>query len=95
MCVLASVLGEAEHGKRQIRGGAETGKEKNRSASGIWTSSALELPEKLKPIHVIRTDDPTGIEAYWHKRFQAKCTNSEWFALSLEDVGVFKKRKFM
>jgi len=56
---------------------------------------ALELPEKLKPIHVIRTDDPTGIEAYWHKRFQAKCTNSEWFALSGEDVRLFKKRRFM
>jgi hypothetical protein len=56
---------------------------------------ALELPEKLKPIHVIRTDDPTGIEAYWHKRFQAKCTNSEWFALSADDVRIFRKRKFM
>ena len=56
---------------------------------------ALELPEKLKPIHAIRTDDPSGIETYWHRRFQAKCTNSEWFALSLEDVRIFKKRKFM
>lgn len=56
---------------------------------------ALELPEKLKPIHVIRTDDPTGIEAYWHKRFQAKCTNGEWFALSPDDVRIFRKRKFM
>lgn len=56
---------------------------------------ALELPEKLKPIHAIRTDDPSGIETYWHRRFQAKCTNSEWFALSHEDVRIFKKRKFM
>lgn len=56
---------------------------------------ALELPEKLKPIHVIRTDDPSGIEAYWHKRFQAKCTNSEWFALTPADVSIFKKRRFM
>jgi len=56
---------------------------------------ALELPEKLKPIHVIRTDDPSGIEAYWHKRFEAKCTNSEWFALSPTDVSIFKRRRFM
>lgn len=56
---------------------------------------SLEMPEKLKPVHVIRTDDPMGIEAYWHKRFQAKCTNSEWFALSPEDIRIFKKRKFM
>lgn len=51
----------------------------------------LILPEKLELIHEIETDDPSGVESYWHNRFADKRTQGEWFNLTVEDVRAFRK----
>lgn len=56
---------------------------------------SIQLPKKASMVHQIKTDDPVGIEEYWHKRFRHKRRNGEWFELSSADVTAFTRRRFM
>lgn len=59
--------------------------ERRMSALAIGSAVDLEL------VHEIRTDDPVGVEAYWHRRFADRAIRGEWFRLSAADVRAFKR----
>jgi len=54
----------------------------------------MRLPEPVALVHAIGTDDPPGIETYWHQRLADRRENGDWFRLTPCDVAAFKRRKY-
>jgi len=69
--------------------------ERRDDVEGDGKPIAVAKQEKLNIEHLIRTDDPVGIEAYWHNRFADRRANGAWFKLTPDDIRAFKKRRFM
>lgn len=56
----------------------------------------MMAPQDVRVVHSIPTDDPAGIERYWHERFQDKVVEGkkELFRLTPDDVAAFRSRKY-
>lgn len=52
-------------------------------------------PRDVRVVHSIETDDPEGIEKYWHERFsERRVKTKEVFHLTPDDVAAFRRRQY-
>ncbi len=51
----------------------------------------LQLPFDVELVHAIEAFHPLKVEQHWHKRFNQRRRNGEWFVLTEEEVAEFKQ----
>ena len=92
--VPAEVPSKTEGHVYLIRSGAHSKIGRSGDLERRFKEIRVTLPEAVMLVHAIRTDDPPGIEAYWHRRFAARRAQGEWFKLTAADIAAFKRRKY-
>jgi Meiotically up-regulated gene 113 len=75
-----------------VRSGTRYKIGKSDSPDRRYRQVQLLVPDPVQEVHVLETDDPAGIELYWHRRFADKRRAGEWFDLDESDVAAFKRR---
>lgn len=57
--------------------------------------AVMVSPSDVRIVHSIETDDPEGIEQYWHGRFaERRVKTKEVFRLTPDDIAAFKRRQY-
>ncbi len=62
---------------------------KSKNAEKRIKQIKLQLPYPVEVVHVITTTEYSSLERFYHRRFENKRTNGEWFLLTDEDVREF------
>ncbi|MEP7041921.1 MAG: GIY-YIG nuclease family protein [Dokdonella sp.] len=68
---------------------------KSNSLSRRYREVRQDLPNETILVHTIPTDEPSGIEAFWHRRFADKrVRDTAFFSLDTSDIVAFKRHKY-
>jgi hypothetical protein len=101
---LASIVAESEPSQERARAGSTRPngyvyllkdgrrfKIGHTNSVGRRKSEAMTWLKDPRLVHQIPTDDPEGVERYWHRRFEERHSEREWFLLTQADVAAFKR----
>lgn len=64
---------------------------KTKSLAKRTKTLKIQLPFQCQLVHAIKSNNIDSLEYFWHKRFEDKRKNGEWFCLEKDDINEFIK----